>query len=113
MNICKGRTLIGGLEELLPIIFHYIRLWDVSSANRIDHFVTNSKYVRNRVWKTYRRESTVIYPPVDMDSFLMRTKKEDYYFTMTRLESYKRVDLIVEAFTHLKKKLVVVGEGTS
>jgi glycosyltransferase involved in cell wall biosynthesis len=108
----RGANLDKGVKGVLArIMMHYIRIWDVSNSNRVDHFVSNSRYISNRIWNTYRRESTVIYPPVDVHSFLMRSQKDDYYFTMTRLEAYKRVDLIVDAFVQLKKKLVVVGEG--
>ncbi len=108
----RGANLDKGVKGVLArMMLHYIRLWDVSNSNRVDYFVSNSKYISRRIWNAYRRESTVIYPPVDVNGFSMRSQKDNYYFTMTRLESYKRVDLIVEAFAHLEKKLVVVGEG--
>jgi glycosyltransferase involved in cell wall biosynthesis len=105
-NLDKG--LRGALAR---IMLQYMRLWDVVSANRVDYFVANSKYIAKRIWNTYRRESTVIYPPVNVETFQMKSQKDNYYLTMSRLESYKRVDLIVAAFAHLKKKLVVVGQG--
>ena len=108
----RGAKLDKGIRAgLTRMALHYIRLWDVSNSNRVDYFVSNSKYISRRIWNTYRRKSTVIYPPVDVDRLSMQSQKDDYYFTMARLESYKRVDLIVEACAYLKKKLVVVGEG--
>jgi glycosyltransferase involved in cell wall biosynthesis len=106
----------SGLEKglkgtLAQLILHYIRLWDVSNTNRIDYLISNSYHIAKRIWHIYRRESTVIYPPVEIDRFELKEKKEDYYLTVTRLESYKKVDLIVEVFANLKKRLVVVGDG--
>ncbi len=105
-----------GLEKglkatLVKVILHYIRIWDVVSAGRVDHFVTLSDYVAKRIRKIYQRESTVIYPPVDMEKFQLQGSKEDYYLTMSRLVSYKNIDLIVEVFAQNGKKLLVVGEG--
>jgi glycosyltransferase involved in cell wall biosynthesis len=77
----------------------------------VDHFVTLSHYIARRIWHIFRRESTVIYPPVDVDKFNLTNVKDDFYLTISRLEFYKRIDLIVEAFAHLKKKLIVVGDG--
>jgi len=93
------------------MILHYLRLWDVSNTNRVDYFVTLSHYIARRIWHIFRRESTVIYPPVDVDKFKLKDNKDEFYFTVSRLESYKKVDLIVETLARLKKKLVVVGDG--
>jgi UDP-N-acetylmuramyl pentapeptide phosphotransferase/UDP-N-acetylglucosamine-1-phosphate transferase/glycosyltransferase involved in cell wall biosynthesis len=93
-------------------VFHYIRTWDVRSANGVDVFVSNSQFVGHRVEKTYRRRSTVIHPPVDTEFFTLHEEKEDFYLTASRLVPYKRIDLIVEAFKDLPdKKLIVIGEG--
>ena len=107
----------GGLSRgikgaLAKAILHYIRMWDVASAQRVDHFVTLSEYVQKRIKKTYGRDSTVIYPPVDVDRFEVHPDKEDFYLTASRLVPYKRVDLIVEAFSHMpERRLVVIGDG--
>lgn len=94
------------------VILHYLRGWDTHSSNRVDHFVANSNYVAKRIAKFYGREATVIYPPVDVDLFELVPKKENYYLAASRLVPYKRIDLIVEAFTKMEdKKLVVIGDG--
>lgn len=105
--------LTRGLKSLLArMILHYIRLWDVRTSNGVDTFVANSSFVARRIQKTYRRDSVVIYPPVDVSGFQLRTDKEDFYLTASRFVPYKRIDLIVEAFTHMPdKKLVVIGDG--
>ena len=93
-------------------LLHRIRRWDVGTANGVDHFVANSNFIARRVWKVYRREAEVIYPPVDTDSFTLHESKEDLYFTASRQVPNKRVDLVVEAFAQMPdKRLVVIGDG--
>lgn len=97
---------------IAKIILHYMRLWDYRTSNNVDYFLCNSKYIAKRIQKCYRREARVIYPPVAVDDFNMYTKKEDYYLTASRMVPYKKIDLIVEAFSKMPdKKLVVIGEG--
>lgn len=92
---------------------HYMRMWDLRTAHGVDHFLANSSYIARRIQKVYRRESIVLFPPVDTDRFALQTKKSDYYMTASRLVPYKRVDLIVEAFARTPdRKLVVVGDGS-
>jgi glycosyltransferase involved in cell wall biosynthesis len=89
---------------------NYLRLWDYSSAARVDAFVANSRNVQARIWKTYRRESTVIYPPVDVGSFYFRPA-DDYFLVVSELVSYKRVDSVVRWFARNGRKLKVAGTG--
>ena len=102
-----------GLKSWLArIILHYIRMWDLRTVNNVDHFIAISKYIERRIKKYYRRESTVIYPPVDVDKFELCEEKEDYYLTASRMVPYKKIKLIVEAFNEMPdKKLVVIGDG--
>ncbi|TKC16991.1 glycosyltransferase family 4 protein [Robertmurraya kyonggiensis] len=93
-------------------ILHYIRNWDYRTANNVDYFLANSKFIGRRIWRVYRREANVIYPPVDVTAFLLNEKKEDFYMTASRMVPYKKIDLIVKAFTKMAdKKLVVIGDG--
>lgn len=93
-------------------LLHYMRLYDVCTAPRVDVFVANSQHVARRIQKTYRRQAKVIYPPVNVDRFTMQEDKEDYYLTLSRLVSYKRIDLIVRAFNEMPdRELVVIGDG--
>ena len=96
---------------LARLVLHYIRIWDQQTANRVDVFIGNSHNVANRIWRVYRRKAEVIYPPVEVDKFQPASKKDDYYVTFSRLVPYKRVDLVVEAFTKMGKPLVVLGDG--
>lgn len=101
-----------GLKGMLSKYFlHKIRLWDASTANRVDHYVANSCCIARRIKKTYGKPSDVIYPPVDVDKFTLREAKEDFYLTASRMVPYKKIDLIVEAFSQTDKKLLVIGDG--
>jgi glycosyltransferase involved in cell wall biosynthesis len=93
-------------------LLHKGRMWDLRTANGVDEFMANSHYIARRIWKTYRREATVIYPPVDMESLSVKENKDDFYLTVSRLVPYKKVNLIVEAFGRMPdKELVVIGDG--
>lgn len=97
---------------LAKAILHYIRLWDLRTVNGVDEFIAISDYIKRRIWKIYRRESKVIYPPVDVESFEFCEKKGDFYLTASRMVPYKKMDLIVEAFSKMPdKKLIVIGDG--
>ncbi|EPV8393167.1 TPA: glycosyltransferase family 4 protein [Klebsiella aerogenes] len=102
-----------GLKGMIAkLILHKMRMWDYRTANGVDHFIANSHFIARRIKKVYGREADVIYPPVDVNRFLLNEDKEDYFFTASRLVPYKRIDLIVEAFSHMPdRKLVVVGDG--
>ena len=98
-------------RKLIPLFANYLRLWDVSSSNRVDWFLANSRHVANRIRKYYRREATVIHPPVDTDRFAPGESSGDYYLIVSALVPYKKVDLAVRAFRKMKKRLIVVGQG--
>lgn len=102
-----------GIKGMLTrLILHYLRLWDVSTANRVDRFVANSHFIARRIWKTYRRTAPVIYPPVAVHRFRPDRPREDFYLTVSRFVPYKRVDLTIAAFNRLGLPLVVIGEGS-
>lgn len=93
-------------------MLHRLRLWDVRSSAGVDGFVAVSRYIARRIWKIYRRKSTVIYPPVDVDAFTPGGNKEAFYVTASRMVPYKRIDLIVKAFAAMPQhRLVVIGDG--
>jgi len=102
-----------GLKSVIArIILSYIRMWDVRTANGVDHFIANSTFIARRIRKVYGRESVVIPPPVDIPDTLPNSIREDYYITASRLVPYKRIDLIIEAFNRMPdRKLVVIGSG--
>jgi glycosyltransferase involved in cell wall biosynthesis len=89
---------------------NYLRLWDFASAARVDRFIANGANVQCRIWKTYRRESDVIHPPVDVDSFYAGPTG-DYFLAVSELAPYKRIDLLVRYFSRTGRRLVIVGSG--
>lgn len=99
-------------SKIARLIMHYMRIWDTRTSNGVDYFIANSHFIAKRIWKCYRREATVIYPPVDIEKFEYCEDKDDYYVTASRMVPYKKMDLIVEAFSQMPdKKLVVIGDG--
>lgn len=102
-----------GLKGMIArLTLHYLRLWDLASANRADVLVANSHYIARRIQKTYRRSANVIYPPVNVQRFRADVPRENFYLAIARFVPYKRVDLIIEAFAKLGYPLVVIGDGT-
>lgn len=93
-------------------LLHRLRQWDRASAAGVDVLVANSSYIAERIRKVWRRESTVVHPPVDLDRFTLRREKEDYYLIASRMVPYKRVELVASAFRRMpERRLVVVGDG--
>jgi glycosyltransferase involved in cell wall biosynthesis len=90
---------------------HYVRNWDFSAAQRVDHFIAISNYVAARIRKYYRRESKIIYPPVNTSKSFLASKHEDYYLAIGRLVPYKRTDILIEACRKLGRRLVIAGDG--
>jgi glycosyltransferase involved in cell wall biosynthesis len=105
--------LTSGLKSVAAhYLLHQLRTWDIRTANGVDTYVANSAFIARRIWKCYRREATVVYPPVDISQFPLHEQKQDFYLTASRLVPYKRVDLIVAAFRKMPdRRLVVVGDG--
>ncbi len=102
-----------GLKGLIvKYLLSRLRIWDYRTANGVDHFIANSGYIKNRIWKVYRREAEVVYPPIDIEDFEFQADKEDFYLTASRMVPYKRLDLIAEAFAQMPdKNLVIIGDG--
>jgi glycosyltransferase involved in cell wall biosynthesis len=110
--LTQARMARGLRSYLARAILHYIRIWDLASAGRADWLIANSQHTARRIQKIYHRPAEVIYPPVDVDAFRPGEVKDDFYLTASRLVLHKRVDLIVEAFTYMPdRKLVIIGEG--
>jgi len=109
----KESGIEKGIKSILARYFlNKIRDFDVRSSFAVDKYIANSTFIQRRIEKFYRRESKVIYPPVDTESFTLLENKQNYYITCSRLVPYKKVDLIVNAFKEMPdKKLLVVGEG--
>lgn len=110
----KESSLDKGLKGMITkYILFKIRNWDYRTSNGVDYFIANSDFIGKRIYKVYRRESKTIYPPVDVSGFSYHSKKEDFYLTASRIVPYKKMDIIIKAFSKMPdKKLIVIGEGT-
>jgi glycosyltransferase involved in cell wall biosynthesis len=109
----KESNLERGIKSWIARwILHQIRIWDTRTANGVDIFIANSKFISRRIQKVYRRSAEVIYPPVDLQNYTLCEQKQDFYLTASRLVPYKRIDLIVEAFSQMgDRQLIVIGDG--
>lgn len=105
------RTMNPAVKIVFSVVAHYLRQWDLASASRVDYFLANSNFVASRIRKFYRRESTVIHPPVEINLESFQATQGEHYLSVGRLVDYKRVDLAVLACTRLSKKLRVIGDG--
>jgi len=108
------REQLGKLARgVLPFLITWLRVWDQTTAMRVDHFIANSPAVADRIQKYYRREAVVIPPPVDASRFLFdpTTQPEDYFLVVSRFMPYKRIDLAIQACNRLQLPLVIIGSG--
>lgn len=99
------------IKAFLPRLIYKLRIWDKMSTDRVDHFVANSDTVRGRIEKYYRRDSDIIYPPVDVHTFFVDSNIDNYFITGGRMVPYKRFDLVVQAFNRLNMPLKIFGDG--
>lgn len=101
------------LKKIASLILSRIRIWDRLAADRVDYFIANSKTVQARIKKYYKRDSFVIYPPVETNKFYIAKELGDYFLIGCRLAPYKRVDLVIESFKKLGPdyKLKIFGDG--
>ena len=99
------------IKKILPPVLSRLRQWDKLAADRVTNFVANSETVSGRIKQYYHRESDVIHPPVDIDQFTISQRPKDYFLIGGRLVSYKRYDLVVDAFNKLGLPLKIFGTG--
>jgi len=98
-------------RTLLPALIRGLKQWDERASRQPDHFVANSKVVAERIRRAYGRCAEVIHPPIDIDRFHPSNEREDYYVVLSRLVSYKRIDLAVQACAERRRNLLVIGHG--
>lgn len=99
------------IRPLMPMTIRALKKWDLKAAQRPDFFIANSENVQKRIKKYYGRNSDVIYPTVDTTKF-RPSKKDNYFLLVSRIEPYKKVELVIDAFRGLKENLKIVGSGT-
>jgi len=103
----------NGIKSIFKIFIPAFKRFDFLAAQKPNYLIANSKFVQNWIKKIYKRESTLIYPPVDIHEFNLEKEKDDYYVTVGRLVQYKRFDILVKVFNDLpNKKLLIIGDGT-
>lgn len=99
------------LNQWLPLLLGPMKKWDIASLNRVDFFIANSKNVQERIKRFYQRDAEVIYPPIDTDYYQPDDNSADYFLLVSRLNTYKRIDIVVDAFNQLKLPLKIIGAG--
>lgn len=103
--------MLSLLKKFVPFAMNYIRLWDKVSADRVDLFLANSNFVAKRIKKYYRKDSTVIHPPVNVKKFYAGKENKGYYLMVGRLIAYKKHDIAIRAFNKLGLPLKIIGRG--
>jgi glycosyltransferase involved in cell wall biosynthesis len=100
-------------RQLLKFVVPFIRKWDMEQAQTVDFFIANSKHIQQHIAAIYKRESVCIYPPVQVDKFLLNTQpRKDYYLALGRFVAHKKIDVVIEAFRRMPEhKLVLIGDG--
>jgi glycosyltransferase involved in cell wall biosynthesis len=99
------------VKKFIPFLMNYIRVWDRMSADRVDEYIANSRFVAGRIRKYYKKDSVVINPPVDIEKFHLDGQQENYFLMVGRLMTYKRFDIVIEAFNKLNWPLKIIGRG--
>jgi glycosyltransferase involved in cell wall biosynthesis len=111
-NEYSSRAGLNGVtRRLLPVLLSGLKRWDLRASKQPDYFIANSQFVADRIKQAYGREAKVIPPPIDVSRFHLEETSDDYYLVLSRLLSYKRIDLAVAAATKLNRSLVVIGDG--
>ncbi len=88
-----------------------LKKWDITTSKNVDYFIAICENIKNRIEMAYNRDSEVIYPPVETSKFSISDKIEDYFLVVSRLNAYKRIDIVIEAFNKLKIPLRIIGDG--
>lgn len=99
------------IKKIVPFFMNYIRIWDRLSIERTDKLIANSNFVAKRIKKYYKKDSQVIYPPVNFDNFYISQKRGNYFLMVGRLIAYKRFDIAIKAFNQLGLSLKIIGRG--
>lgn len=99
-------------KAIIALLLNKIRMWDKIAGDRVDEYIANSQNIRRRIKKYYRKDSKVIYPPVDISRFKPRKKNEDYFLIVSTLTPYKKIDLAVQLFNKIQRQLVIIGDGS-
>lgn len=99
------------IRIILPFFIKWLRKWDLKTNSSVNYFIAISKNVQRKIKECYNRKAELIYPPVDIGKFKISEKIEDYFLIVSRLNTYKRIDLVIETFNQLKLPLRIIGNG--
>jgi len=110
-NYSQRESLTTAHRMVLRGLIRGLRDWDIGASRQPDHFIANSRAVATRIARAYGRHAEVIHPPIDLSRFGISNEQEDYYLVLSRLVSYKRIDLAIAACNLLKRKLLIIGDG--
>ncbi|MCX7927854.1 MAG: glycosyltransferase [Candidatus Omnitrophica bacterium] len=97
--------------KILPFFINQLKRWDLATNSKVNFFIAISKNVQKRIWEFYKRESEVIYPPVQTKNFTVSDKIDNYFLVVSRLNGYKNIGLVIEAFNKLNLPLRIIGDG--
>lgn len=98
-------------KSLLPLAIRQLKKWDLKTIDRVDHYIANAEYTKNKIKRYYNKEAVVINPPINVKEFIVSNKVDDYFLIVSRLNAYKNIDLVVNTFNVLGLKLKIVGLG--
>lgn len=111
MNYIKEYKIHPIIKKTAPFFIHKIRMWDFLSADRVDYFLANSSFIQKRIFKYYRKNSTVIHPFIESKYFKIGSKRENFFLAIGRITPYKRFDLLVDTFNQTGLPLIIAGTG--
>jgi len=107
----KKISKIPFFRFLIQLYFSSLRKWDQIASSRPDFLIANSKIVQSRIKKYYNRDSFLIYPPIEVEKIKPNFEKGNYFLVISKLRSFKRIDLVVKVFNDLGEDLIIIGDG--
>ena len=93
------------------IFSKYLKRWDVKSSNDIDLILANSLFVKNRIKNNWKKDSKILNPTINFQNYKKNNTNKEYYIVVSEHASYKRLDIVIEAFNQINKKLIIIGDG--
>jgi len=99
---------------LLPLFIKSLKKWDLKAVEGVDKFIAISNHIKNKIKACYKRDSEVIYPPVDFEKFNIRQASKErgsYFLVVSRLNAYKNIDMAINACKKINQNLKIIGTG--
>jgi len=107
----ENENIPAVVRVVLPAALGYLKRWDLASSEGVHRFVAISEFIRARVRRAYGRDADVIYPPVDVENFKPSAAVDDYFLVVSRLNPYKKIDVVIDAFNRNGRRLLIAGTG--